>query len=211
MGACLTKHQLCRESLCGGVIDQDESPLLPSRVIYTGKVGDTPVVRLLETCGMRGRYVALSHCWGPQEHRPLMTTQSSLADYMANITWDALPRTYQHAISATRRLGFEYIWIDSLCIIQDSHEDWLSESQRMGDVYQYAHITMAASHAADSSQPCFFSRPAPGRTVELPNAYSDGQKEESIYASILTSDYAAISPESGPLASRAWYALCACV
>ncbi|KAH7390966.1 heterokaryon incompatibility protein-domain-containing protein [Phaeosphaeria sp. MPI-PUGE-AT-0046c] len=204
MSACLAKHQLCRESLCGAVIDQSKPPILPSRVIYVGKVGDTPAVRLLETHGERGRYVALSHCWGSPDHRTLMTTQSSLADYLVSIAWDALPTTYQHAITATQRLGFEYIWIDSLCIIQDSHADWLSESHRMGDIYQHSDLTIAASHAADCSQPCFFSRPAPARTVELPDAYSHDQTKESIYASVLASDYVAISPESGPLASRAW-------
>jgi hypothetical protein len=99
----------------------------------------------------KGKHVALSHCWGPPAHRPLMTTQASLARHFTSAPWDELPRLYQDAMIATRRLGLEYIWIDSLCIIQDSHNDWLSESHLMGQVYQYAHLTIIASHAADST------------------------------------------------------------
>lgn len=133
-----------------------------------------------------------------------MTTQYTLEDHLAGIPWDNLPRTYQDAISATHRLGFEYIWIDSLCIIQNSHADWLSESKRMGDVYQNARLTIAASHAADSGQPCFFPRPSPPLTVELSHIAASGEAEGSIFASLLPSDYDDISPDSGALAYRAW-------
>jgi hypothetical protein len=184
-------------------------PTLPSRVLYVGtseKSGQKPSPQLLETEGRKGHYIALSHCWGPPAHRPLMTTQSSLAKHLTSIPWDQMPTTYQHAIIATRRLGFEYIWIDSLCILQDSHDDWLSESKRMGQVYQYARLTIAASHAAESSQPCFFTRPAPSSSVELarPSSSEENPRDDRIFASVLTNDYTSITPEAGPLAFRAW-------
>jgi hypothetical protein len=204
METCLDKHNACRESLSGVVIDENETPVLPSRVIYVGKSVHGSSPRLLETAGRKGHYIALSHCWGPPTHRPLVTTQSSLARHITSIPWDELPKLYQDAITATRRLGFEYIWIDSLCIIQDSHLDWLSESQRMGDVYQHARLTIAASHAEDSTQPCFSLRPPAAPVVELPCIDASGQTEGSMFASALTSDFAAISPESGALAFRAW-------
>jgi hypothetical protein len=133
-----------------------------------------------------------------------MTTKTSLARHLTNIPWDELPRLYQDAIIATRRLGFEYIWIDSLCIIQDSHADWLSESQLMGEVYQHAHLTIAASHAVDSTRTCFPARPASAPAVELPCISACGQADGSMYASVLSADYVSISPESGALAFRAW-------
>ncbi|KAH7357570.1 heterokaryon incompatibility protein-domain-containing protein, partial [Pyrenochaeta sp. MPI-SDFR-AT-0127] len=177
---------------------------LPTRVVHVGRPDGVVSPRLFETQGERGHYVALSHCWGPLSHRPVMTTHSSLADHLASIPWDALPPTYQDAISVTHRLGFAYIWIDSLCIIQDSHSDWLGESKRMGNVYQHARLTIAASHAADSAQPCFVTRPPPAPAVELPNVTAAGNIEGSIFASLLPDDYAAISPDSGALAYRAW-------
>jgi hypothetical protein len=204
MNTCLIKHHACRESLSGTLIDENVPPVLPSRIVYVGKPVQGLSPRLLETAGRRGHYIALSHCWGPPTHRPLMTTKSSLARHLTSISWDGLPRLYQDAIIATRSLGFEYIWIDSLCIVQDSHADWLSESQRMGDVYQHARLTIAASHATNSTQSCFFSRPESAPAVELPCISAIGQPDGSMYASVLTSDYASISPESGALAFRAW-------
>lgn len=204
MSTCLAKHEACREALSGAVIDETTPPVLPTRVIYIGRPDQALSPRLLQTQGKRGHYVALSHCWGPPSHRPLMTTHSKLDEHLAGIPWNALPRTYQDAISATRRLGFEYIWIDSLCIIQDSRADWLGESKRMGDVYQHARLTIAASHAADSSQPCFFTRPPLLPAVELTHISASGDAEGSIFASLMPADYTAISPDLAPLAYRAW-------
>ncbi|OAL47295.1 HET-domain-containing protein, partial [Pyrenochaeta sp. DS3sAY3a] len=177
---------------------------LPTRVVYVGPPNKAISPRLVETQGKRGHYVALSHCWGRPSHRPLITTKTTLLDHLTAIAWEVIPRTYQDAISATHRLGFEYIWIDSLCIIQDSHADWLSESKRMGDVYQHARLTIAASHAADSSQPCFFPRGPALPAIELPHVTPAGETAGSMFASLLPTDYHAISPEFGTLAYRAW-------
>ena len=159
----------------------------------------------METSGKTGHYVALSHCWGtPGNKKPLMTTKATLASHMTGIPWNAIPRTYQDAIIATHRLGIHMMWIDSLCIIQDSHSDWLRESKRMGAVYENARLTIAASHASDSSGPCFFTRSEPPPAVELPHVTRSGQREGSIFATLMPTDYRAISPDHGPLASRAW-------
>lgn len=178
--------------------------MLPTRVIHIDCHNEAISVSLFESNGKRRHYVALSHCWGPPAHRPLMTTTAALASHTAGIPWDSLPTTYQHAIAATHRLGFSYIWIDSLCILQDSYADWLTESRSMGDVYQYARLTIAASHAADSSQPCFFTRSPPLPTIRLDHTNDSGNVDGSIFASLLPPDYAAITPESGALAYRAW-------
>jgi hypothetical protein len=63
----------------------------------------------------------------------------------------ALPLTFEDAIVATRRLGARYIWIDSLCIIQDDPADWERESSSMADVYRNATCNIAASAAHDSN------------------------------------------------------------
>jgi hypothetical protein len=133
-----------------------------------------------------------------------MTVASNLAEHIAGIPWAKLPQLYRDAITVTHRLGYSYIWIDSLAILQDSHNDWLSESQRMGDVYQHAHLTIAASHASDSSQSLFFPREAPSRVVELPHVTAHGQVDGSIFASVLAKQYDSTSPEFGALAFRAW-------
>jgi hypothetical protein len=204
MKACLSKHHVCRESLSGTNIDDSTPPLLPSRVISVGQPGSETSVRLLETVGRRGYYIALSHCWGPPSQRPLNTTQSTLPNLLNGIPWSSLPKLYQDVIKITQRLGFEYIWIDSLCIVQDSHGDWLNESQRMAEVYQHARLTVATSHAADSSQTCFPPRLVLPATVKLPNTTSSGRIEGYMFACVLSTDYGSITPEAGLLANRAW-------
>ncbi|POS69831.1 hypothetical protein DHEL01_v211776 [Diaporthe helianthi] len=62
-----------------------------------------------------------------------------------------LPQVFQDAMYVSIEIGINYIWIDSLCIIQDSNEDWTYEAKRMGDVYQYAACNIAAAGCKDSS------------------------------------------------------------
>lgn len=68
-----------------------------------------------------------------------------------------LSETFQDAITLTRQLRVQYIWIDSLCIVQDDRYDWETESATMAAVFQNAYLTIAASLAADSSG-CFSTR-----------------------------------------------------
>ncbi|KAJ4253945.1 hypothetical protein NW762_010344 [Fusarium torreyae] len=66
-----------------------------------------------------------------------MTTSSNLEAYTASLPID-LPKTFVDAIQVARALGIPYIWIDSLCIVQDSPEDWKHEASRMAQVYANA-------------------------------------------------------------------------
>lgn len=63
----------------------------------------------------------------------------------AGIGFESLPALFQDAIVTTQKLGIQYLWIDSLCIIQDSEDDWQAESAKMGSVYRNAKVTIAAS------------------------------------------------------------------
>lgn len=87
-----------------------------------------------------------------------MTTRVTLQDQMAGIAWGDILKTYQDAVIAICQIGLRFIWIDLLCIIQNDHDDWLRESKEVGLVYENACLTIAASHASDSSQGCFFER-----------------------------------------------------
>jgi Heterokaryon incompatibility protein (HET) len=101
----------------------------------------------------KGQYVTLSHCWGQQKF--LTTTKETLPLRTKGIEWDSMPRTFQDAATITRRLGFQYLWIDALCIIQDSEIDWETESAKMGSIYQDSVLTIAASDARDGRGGCF--------------------------------------------------------
>lgn len=91
-------------------------------------------------------YVCLSHCWGTARSFHL-TTLGSLSASLRGINLIALPKTFQDAIDMTRRLGYRFLWIDSLCIVQDSVDDWARESANMASIYQNAVLTLAATRA----------------------------------------------------------------
>ena len=87
-----------------------------------------------------------------------MLTKASLSDMSKRIDLANLSQTHQDAIAITRSLGLRYLWIDSLCIIQDSMVDWQTEAAKMGDVFKFSFCTIAASWASSNSEGCFFNR-----------------------------------------------------
>jgi hypothetical protein len=102
------------------------------------------------------QYATLSHCWG-QAH-VIRTTKNNLALQMQGIEWDLLPRTFQEAITIVRALDVRFLWIDSLCIVQDDMLDWKEESVRMAVTYSNSHINIAATGAFDSRGGCLYPR-----------------------------------------------------
>lgn len=199
--ACHQQHSTCRELLSGEFIDQGVHPELPTRVVSV----ENDTIKVLHSAGSRGRYAALSYCWGPLEKQPLRTTQSNLQSHLNGISWDVLPKTFRDAITVARRIGIPYIWIDSLCIVQDDEEDWLQESKQMGSIYEQAELTIAACHAVDSQEGFFFPRLPPPPIVELPNFLpAKSGTARMVYASIRLDTVTDTFPEHGALNFRAW-------
>jgi hypothetical protein len=94
-------------------------------------------------------YAALSYCWGGVEFlRTTLTNYSSLAE---NIEWSGLPNVFKDAIKVAYLLDLRYIWIDSVCIIQDSDDDWAQESALMAEVYSNASLTIAATSSPNAN------------------------------------------------------------
>lgn len=122
---------------------------MPTRLINVGK--GRQEVRLL--CGDQSiepaPYVALSYCWGNKV--PFTTTKATLHERKDGICWDQLPATFQDAIIVTQRLGYQYLWIDALCIVQDDPDDWACESTKMGQIYSGSVLTISAKSSANSA------------------------------------------------------------
>jgi Heterokaryon incompatibility protein (HET) len=137
MHECLTAHRYCATP---GRVSERTFPL-PTRVIDV--TYEDP--RLVEPQGESGLYVALSHCWG--KSRTVVTDTSTLSERKEGIEFFSLPKTFQDALMVTRRLGYRYLWIDSLCILQDSQSDWQREASRMGNYYGQAQLTISATNA----------------------------------------------------------------
>lgn len=75
---------------------------------------------------------------------------ATLDAHLRDIPWASIPQTFQDAIKVVRKLGIRYIWINSLCIIQNDADDWTRESALMYDVYSNAYLTLSAASAPDS-------------------------------------------------------------
>ncbi|KAF2136999.1 uncharacterized protein K452DRAFT_200428, partial [Aplosporella prunicola CBS 121167] len=102
-------------------------------------------------------YTALSHCWGGAEDTLQLTTKS-LSQLLEGVPCAELPKNFQDAVTITKWLGLKYIWIDSLCIIQDSKEDWAKEVTTMASVYKNATCTIVTATSPDSHHSCFAER-----------------------------------------------------
>jgi len=164
---------------------------------------------LVERISVFEPYVALSHQWGGSELP--RTTLANIQQRRSSIPWQELSKNIQDAVSIVRGLGFRYLWIDVLCIIQDSEHDWLAESAKMADVFQSAVLTIAAADAKDHTEGIF--RPREARCVR-PIRFEDFRMSRKIrswfdgegclYLLPATKKVAQGVRPRGPLDSRAW-------
>jgi hypothetical protein len=140
---CDAKHPTCKLGLTGDVVEEETE--MPSRVIDIVSFDGHGAPRLLETKGLKGRYIAVSHSWG-RVVKPFTTTKN-IESLKKRIDFGSLPKTFQDSIFIARKLGVQYVWIDSVCIIQDDSDDWTREAKTMGLVYQKAYLTISVSES----------------------------------------------------------------
>ncbi|KAF2199762.1 HET-domain-containing protein [Delitschia confertaspora ATCC 74209] len=188
---CATEHEYCPEEM---------ENRLPTRVVDVGL--NSGKIMLKETNGQYGRYIALSHCWGKAQI--IKTTQATFEERKLGISPSQLSRTFNDAIELTRRLGIPYIWIDSLCIIQDSRSDWAKEASKMASFYKNAMLTIAATKSSSGDGGLYTSNP----DFELKGMTPDGEQyhlvfRERIEHELMDSKYGNMI-ELFPLMSRAW-------
>lgn len=118
---------------------------LPTRVIDVGPNDGSREPCLKVTKDELGVWAALSHCWGSRAR--FVTDSENIQDRQKGLSMEDMPKTFSDAVTVTRQLGYQYLWIDSLCIIQGDHQDWVTESMRMGDYYKGAIVTISADSA----------------------------------------------------------------
>jgi hypothetical protein len=137
---CEHDHSKNSETQCR---DFSSAPF-PTRVLDLG--AHDPIVKLINGKDLLGPYVALSYCWGGEQ--PHALTLSNMNRYEQEISSAVLPQSIQDAIFTTRKLGLRFLWVDSLCIVQDSMADKDFQMARMGDVYGNAYLTLSAASAS---------------------------------------------------------------
>ncbi|KAH6659057.1 heterokaryon incompatibility protein-domain-containing protein [Truncatella angustata] len=204
---CCHEHPGCRTSAQG---------FKPTRLLYVG--GGDAGLRLCETTTWPEAvpYVALSHCWGGS--KPLSLKTSQLEDFKKHIDVSELPNTFKDAIMVARELQLPYLWIDSLCIVQDDKTDWEKEAALMADVYSQAFVVVTTASSPNPETPILgpredewlsktFNFPAsPGVTVPViarKRHVLAASLEQGLLEPPFTTSWAWLK-RVGPLYNRGW-------
>jgi hypothetical protein len=134
------------------------SMICQKRILDVSNSGESGKVCLREfDAPTQSRYVALSHCWG--KTLPIRVTTENILEHIQGISM--LTQTFLDSAFLTRRLRIQYLWVDSLCILQDSKSDWETEVAKMGDYYRLSWLTIATGMSADGLKGCFAARDSP--------------------------------------------------
>ncbi|KAK1700649.1 hypothetical protein BDP55DRAFT_626207 [Colletotrichum godetiae] len=141
--------RVCNEQHNHGIDNLTE---LPTRVLDVGTNTDS-TIRLCDGKSLpHERYIALSHCWGVNSQAQVRTLKENIDVFRMHIDFGILPKSFQDAVTVSRALGVQYLWIDSLCIIQNDKQDWAFEATRMEHVFSSAYCTIAATAASSSAE-----------------------------------------------------------
>ncbi|OBT67476.1 hypothetical protein VE03_03084 [Pseudogymnoascus sp. 23342-1-I1] len=164
---CKSSHQYCK---------MPSHQTLPTRLIDVQPSNP----RLVFTAGQTGTYATLSYCWGLSPSNPLAsmytTTLATLSSRMSEMLFTDIPKTLQDAIHVTRALGLKYLWIDALCIIQDSPADVAHEIGTMHAVYGNCEIAISATSSTSSKSGFLSPRQDVQPLVTVPFVPSEGGK-----------------------------------
>lgn len=125
------------------------------------------------------KYATRSYCWGRDMPAGSKTTTQNIDKREQRLEFLALPQTLKDAFTVSRGLTIQYLWIDALCIFQDSEKDWNLESSKMADIYARSLVTIAADLSLDCTDG-FLGSPALGAKscfdylIELPSTPHSG-------------------------------------
>lgn len=178
---CLATHRLCSLSVdsfsswsvkrpnrhlfpfkkaAGNQAARLRNSFMPKRLLDLTSFSDNESadLRLVETVVPNAPYATLSHCWGSSLTAERTTTIANLDERKVRIHFTSLTPNFRDAVIISRRLGIRYLWIDAMCILQDSQHDWVVESAKMAEVYGCSLLTIAADASDDSFGGCFNAR-----------------------------------------------------
>jgi hypothetical protein len=198
MSDCQANHKHCAQ-----VAQQSHGQWHPTRLINVSPEFSDKTIKLEDDPKKLAgaQYCTLSYCWGRNPNFVKLQT-SNYSNFKNGIRYSRLPRTLQDAITFTRALKIQYIWIDALCIIQDSTRglDWLKESLMMSEVYGQSYVNLAASSSTDAEGGLFRERDP--LTINVTHIKPEISKSESYTIMHNTDWFQDLLSE--PLNSRAW-------
>ncbi|KAK5999198.1 hypothetical protein PT974_01589 [Cladobotryum mycophilum] len=188
-----------------------EIPYLPERVLDIAAEDTTSGVKLILTNGKRERYACLSHRWGSETPS---TTSNNIDAFQNEIPWDVLSPTYQDGVTFLRRFSkwhqeeyghaIRYFWIDSLCILQDSADDWRDHSTKMSEIYSKSALTLVESfHQGNDKR--LFQKSSPGRIPKPITVHdAEGNAREFYFRYTIHHPDIMINDDTIPIWTRAW-------
>ncbi|KAK5988897.1 hypothetical protein PT974_10394 [Cladobotryum mycophilum] len=181
LSTCLGSHS------CGANVQSNS----PTRLISVRKSSPNveDAVRLIKTDGSEGAYACLSYRWGDKSQRQLLTTVRTLDKHMKGIHYKELPKTFQDAVTITRRMGLDYLWIDALCIIQAfdgmtdaewqrTRVDVMQEISQMARIYQGCQFSISADTSTSMDSGIFSKLPI---IYQLPPVVDDNGRPMSLH------------------------------
>ncbi|KAL6877716.1 heterokaryon incompatibility domain-containing protein [Trichoderma longibrachiatum] len=188
-----------------------EAPEMPDRVLDIAAEYTASGVKLIHTNGSKARYACLSHRWGTDTSKALKQNISSLCD---EVPWDHLSPTYQDSITFLRKFSkwhqqeygeeIRYIWIDSLCIIQDSKSDWKKHSLKMSDIYSNSSLTLVESHALHTEKRLFQDSTSRNPPWHVSVRDAQGNDHELHYRHTICHPTFMVADDNVPVWKRAW-------
>ncbi|KAM0342895.1 hypothetical protein ACHAPU_009099 [Fusarium lateritium] len=188
------------------VCNQGDRDYLPTRLLDVRRALDQGQVRLVcpstspEAFSAGTEYASLSHCWGTwgSDENPKLLTANLQSRQSDGLDWNKLPKTFQDAFKIASWLNLDWLWIDSLCIIQDSGSDWQNEASMMDRVYMSAKVNISADKGHDSRAGCFTKR----KEVDVTSLEFEAREIEQTW--IVTTENTFAWMGSAPSLSRAW-------
>lgn len=149
--SCWGHHKRCKRLV-------NATKWYPTRLLDIGVKGDL-IWKLIDTSIvplMSPNYMTLSYRWSPSPG--LTLNRSTLMVFRGGMPLHNLPQTFKDTVIVAHRFSVRYLWIDSLCILQDSSEDWERESSLMRDVYTNSCCNIAAAASTDTEGGLFRDR-----------------------------------------------------
>jgi hypothetical protein len=160
----------------------------------------------VETCGLSGPYICLSHCWGGSS--TILCTKETYGSYKNNIPWTSLPLLFRNTIEICRMLEVQYLWIDKLCIIQHDTDDWASEGSRMAHIFEGSFLTIGATMSKNDTKPLYFKDERYDPSSKSYTGRMEDGTSYTVYFRIPSNYHPADGPkpdhEEYPLMTRAW-------
>ncbi|KAF5523266.1 hypothetical protein CGCA056_v005523 [Colletotrichum aenigma] len=188
---CLKNHQQCSKHII--------TNYRPTRLVEIINSTTVSVVEHLDAKACPG-YASFSHCWG--QAKTLKLLQANKVDLQNGIEIATLPASYKEALDVMVGFGIKFIWIDSLCIIQDSKDDWRAEAATMCDVYRNSLLNISACAAAENSELSFQNRDIGTiRPMEITPRWRGIKNERFL---VTNTDIWMQEVEESPLYRRSW-------